>query len=162
MIEKFIANGKKAAPNRFPPNSGKESKGAVMKSTLFFRIIFATLVLALTTSAFAASDSHKSSFEISAATQVNGTTLPAGEYTAQWEGSGPTVQVNIMQGKKVVATAPAQVIALDSKASDTHAEVLNGTNGDRELKALQFAGKKVSLQLGTESAAAQGKTPSTN
>jgi hypothetical protein len=133
-----------------------------MKSTLFSRIIFATLVLAFTTSAFAASDSHKSSFQLSAATQVNGTTLPAGEYTAQWEGAGPTAQVNIMQGKKVVATAPAQVIALDSKASDTQAEVFNGTNGERELKALQFAGKKVSLQLGTESAKAQSKTAPTN
>ena len=133
-----------------------------MKSTLFSRIIFATLVLAFTTSAFAASDSHKSSFQLSAATQVNGTTLPAGEYTAQWEGSGPTAQVNIMQGKKVLATTPAQVIALDSKASDTQAEVFNGTNGERELKALQFAGKKVSLQLGTESAKAQSKTASTN
>ena len=131
-----------------------------MKSTLFSRNIFATLVLAMATSAFAASDSHKSSFEISTATQVNGTTLPAGEYTAQWEGSGPTVQVNIMQGKKVVATAPAQVVTLDSKASDTQAEVLNGTKGERELKALQFAGKKISLQLGTESA--QGKTAPTN
>jgi hypothetical protein len=133
-----------------------------MKSTLFSRIIFATLVLALATSAFAASDSHKSSFEISTATQVNGTTLPAGEYTAQWEGSGPTVQLNIMQGKKVVATAPAQVVTLGSKASDTQAEVLNGTKGERELKALQFAGKKISLQLGTESATAQGKTAPTN
>ena len=133
-----------------------------MKSPLFSRIIFATLALALTTSAFAASDSHKSSFEIGAATQVNGTTLPAGEYTAQWEGSGPAVQVNIMQGKKVVATVPAQVVPLDSKASDTHAEVLNGANGERELKALQFAGTKVSLQLGTESATAQSKAASTN
>lgn len=133
-----------------------------MKSTLFSRIIFTTLVLAFATSAFAASNSHKSSFEISAATQVNGTTLPAGDYTAQWEGSGPAVQVNILQGKKVVATAPAQVVALDSKASDTHAEVLNGTKGERELKALQFAGKKVSLQLGTESAATQNKAASTN
>lgn len=133
-----------------------------MKSPLFSKIIFATLVLALTTSAFAASDSHKSSFEISAATQVNGTTLPAGEYSAQWEGSGPAVQVNIMQGKKVVATVPAQLVPLDSKASDTHAEVLNGANGERELKVLQFGGKKVSLQLETQSANAQGKTPSTN
>ena len=133
-----------------------------MKSTLFSRIIFATLVLAFTTSAFAASDSHKSSFQLSAATQVKGTTLPAGEYTAQWEGAGPTAQVNIMQGKKVVATAPAQVIALDSKASDTQAEVFNGSNGERELKALQFAGKKVPLQLGTESAKVQSKTAPTN
>ena len=133
-----------------------------MKSTLFSRIIFATLVLAVTTSAFAVSDSHKSSFQLSAATQVNGTTLPAGDYTAQWDGSGPTAQVKIMQGKKVLATAPAQVIALDSKSSDTQAEVFNGTNGERELKALQFAGKKVSLQLGTESAKAQSKTAPTN
>jgi hypothetical protein len=133
-----------------------------MKSLSFSRIILATLALALATSAFAASDSHKSNFEIGNATQVNGTTLPAGEYTAQWEGSGPTVQVNILQGKKVVATVPAQVVTLDSKASDTHAEVFNGSNGERELKALQFEGKKFSLQLGTESATAQSKSPSTN
>jgi hypothetical protein len=133
-----------------------------MKSLSFSRIILATLALALATSAFAASDSHKSNFEIGNATQVNGTTLPAGEYTAQWEGSGPTVQVNILQGKKVVATVPAQVVTLDSKASDTHAEVFNGTNGERELKALQFEGKKFSLQLGTESATAQSKSASTN
>jgi len=133
-----------------------------MKSLSFFRIILATLALALATSAFAASDSHKSNFEIGNATQVNGTTLPAGEYTAQWEGSGPTVQVNILQGKKVVATVPAQVVTLDSKASDTHAEVFNGTNGERELKALQFEGKKFSLQLGNESATAQSKSASTN
>jgi hypothetical protein len=133
-----------------------------MKSPLFSRIIFATLVLAFASSAFAASGSHKGSFEIGAPTQVNGTTIPAGEYTAQWEGSGPTVQINILRGKKVVATAPAQVVTLDSKASDTHAEVLNGSKGERELKVLQFAGKKVSLQLGTESANAQSKTASTN
>jgi hypothetical protein len=133
-----------------------------MKSTLFSRIIFATLVLAFATSAFAASDTHKSSFEISAATQVNGTTIPAGEYTAKWEGSGPTVQLSIMQGRKVVATAPAQVVSLDRAASDTQAEVRNGSNGERELTALQFAGKKVSLQLGAESATAATKAASTN
>jgi hypothetical protein len=62
----------------------------------------------------------------------------------------------------VVASAPAQVVTLDSKASDTHAEVFNATNGERELKVLQFAGKKVSLQLGTESATAQTKAAPTN
>jgi hypothetical protein len=130
-----------------------------MKFSLFSRIIFATLAVVFTTSAFAA-DAQKASFEISAATQVNGTTLPAGEYTAQWEGSGPTVQVNILQGKKVVATAPAQLVALDRKASDTQAEVFNGSKGERELKVLQFAGKKVSLQLETQSA--ESKNPPRN
>jgi len=134
-----------------------------MKSSLFSKLMFATLALALTTSAIAASsDSHKSNFEISAATQVNGTELPAGDYTAKWEGSGPTVQVSIMQGKKVVATVPAQVVALDRPASNTQAEIKSNSNGDRELTSLQFSGKKFSLELGTESAKAQSKSPSTN
>jgi hypothetical protein len=133
-----------------------------MKSLSYSRTVVATLALAIATSAFAASDSHKSDFEIGKAAQVNGTTIPAGEYTAQWEGSGPTVQVSILQGKKVVATVPAQVITLDSKATDTHAEVLNGTNGQRELKVLQFAGKKSSLQLETQSAQTETKKDSTN
>jgi ABC-type enterochelin transport system substrate-binding protein len=134
-----------------------------MKSTLFSsRMILATLVFALATSAFAASDSHKSNFDILAATQVNGTTIPAGEYTAKWEGSGPTVQVSIMQGRKVVATVPAQIVTLDRAASDTRAELKNGSNGERELTGLRFAGKKVSLELGTESAKAEIKASSSN
>ena len=134
-----------------------------MKSSLFFKLMFATLALALTTSAFAASaDSHKSNFEISAATQVNGTELPAGNYTAKWEGSGPNVQVSIMQGKKVVATVPAEVVALDRAASNTEAEIKSNSNGDRELTSLKFSGKKFSLELGTESARAQSKSASTN
>jgi hypothetical protein len=130
-----------------------------MKSSLFSKVMFATLALALTTSVFAASgDSHKSNFEISAAAQLNGTELPAGDYTAKWEGSGPTVQVSIMQGKKVVATVPAEVVALDRPASNTQAEI----NGDRELTSLQFSGKKFSLALGTEYAKAQSKSAPTN
>ena len=133
-----------------------------MKSSLFSKIIFAALALALTASAFAANDSHKSNFEISAPTQVNGTQLAAGEYTAKWEGSGPTVQVSILQGRKVIATVPAQVVALTEPAAQTQAEVKSNSSGDRELTSLQFSGKKYSLDLGSESAKAQSKTESTN
>jgi hypothetical protein len=133
-----------------------------MKSSLFSKIIFATLAFTLTTGAFAASNSHKSNFEISTPAQINGTQIPAGEYTAKWEGSGPTVQVSLMKGKKVLATVPAQVIQLDKAAGDTQAELKSGSKGDRELTSLQFAGKKFSLQLGTETAKAQTKSDSTN
>jgi hypothetical protein len=133
-----------------------------MKSRLFFKIIFATLALALTTAAFAANDVHKSSFQISAPTQVNGKEIPAGEYTAKWEGTGPSVQVSIMKGKDVLATVPAQVVTLSEPARDSHAEIKNSSNGDRELTGLQFSGKKYSLELGTESAKAQTRTDSAN
>jgi hypothetical protein len=132
-----------------------------MKSSLFSKVIFATLVLTLTAGAFAA-DAHKSSFEISAPTQVNGTQIPAGEYTAKWEGPGPSVQVSIIQGRKVLATVPAQIVALSQRAADSQAEIKNNSNGDRQLISLQFAGKKFSLELGTESAKAQTKTDSAN
>lgn len=133
-----------------------------MKSSLFSRMITALLALMLAGSAFAANGSYKENFQISAATQVNGKELPAGDYEARWDGSGPSVQVNITQGKKVVATVPAQVVNLDRASYSSEAEIKNGSNGDRELTALRFSGKKYALDLGSESAKSQGKTDSAN
>ena len=132
-----------------------------MKSSFYSRILFAALALTLATSAFAGSDSHKSNFQIFTPAQVNGTEIPAGDYTAKWEGSGPTVQLSITQGKKVLVTVPAQVVALSQPAADTQAETTNA-NGGRKLTSLQFAGKKFALQLGGESAGMTTKTDSVN
>jgi len=132
-----------------------------MKSSLFSKIILATLSLALTLSAFAAGDTHKSSFEISQPAQVNGTQIPAGEYTAKWEGSGPAVQVSIMKGSKVLATVPAQVVALSERANTTQAELVKNANGDAQLSTLKFSGKKYSLAIGAQSATGE-KADSTN
>jgi hypothetical protein len=133
-----------------------------MKFSLFSKIVIVSLALMLAGSAFAANGSHKDTFQILAPTQVNGTQLPAGDYEARWEGSGPTVQVSITQGKKVVATVPAQLVDLNQVARDTAAEIKSNANGDRELTALRFSGKKYSLELGTESANAQSKAASAN
>jgi hypothetical protein len=133
-----------------------------MKSSLFSKIIIASLALMLAGSAFAANGSHKDSFQISSPTQVNGTQLPAGDYQARWEGSGPTVQVSITQGKKVIATVPAQLVDLNAVPRYSTAEIKSNANGDRELTVLRFSGKKYSLELGTESANAQSKSASTN
>jgi hypothetical protein len=133
-----------------------------MKSSPFLKMIPALLALMLAGSAFAANGSHKESFQISAPTQVNGKQLPAGDYEVRWEGSGPSVTVNITQGKKVIATVPAQLVDLEKPAYDSESEVTNNANGDRELTTLRFSGKKYSLELGSESAKSQGKTDSTN
>lgn len=130
-----------------------------MKFSLFSKIVIASLALMLAGSAFAA---NKDSFQISAPTQLNGTQLSAGDYQARWDGSGPTVQVTITQGKKVIATVPAQLVALNEVSRDTSAEIKNNANGDRELTSLRFYGKKYALQLGSESANADGKSASTN
>jgi len=114
------------------------------------------LTLALATSAFAANDTHKGNFQISSPTQVNGKQLPPGDYVAKWEGSGPTVQVDIVRNGKVLTTVPAQLVNLDQKASDDAAEVQNGANGSRELSVLRFSGKKYSLELSGQSQAKMG------
>ena len=133
-----------------------------MKSSLFSKLITASLALMFVVSAFAAGGSHKENFQISSPTQVNGKELPAGDYQAKWEGSGPSVQVSIVQGKKVIATVPAHLVDLDRPAYDSETETKNNSNGDRELTTLRFSGKKYALELGAESAKAQSKPNSDN
>lgn len=109
--------------------------------------------LALVSAAFAA---NKGNFQISDPVQVNGTTLPAGDYVAKWDGSGPTVQVSITRNGKTVTTVAAKLVHLDQKAPEDATEVQNLGGGRRELTTVQFSGKKYSLQLGgaaTEAAA---------
>ena len=107
-------------------------------------LIVLFFALGLVTAAFAA---NKGNFQISDPVQVNGTTLPAGDYVAKWDGSGPTVQVSITRNGKTVATVPAKLVQLDQKASQDAAEIQNLAGGRRELTTLQFSGKKYSLQL---------------
>jgi hypothetical protein len=115
-----------------------------MKSQSLKLTIF-SLVLVLAAAAFAA-DGGKGSFQISAPAQVNGTTLPAGDYVAKWTGSGPNVQVSITRDGKTVATVPGKVVQLSQKASTDSAE-LQLRGGTRELTGLQFSGKSYSLEL---------------
>ncbi len=117
-----------------------------MKSSLSGKAMILFLAVAAVTSAFAA-DGGKGNFQISAPVQVNGTTIPAGDYVAKWSGSGPTVQVNIVKNGKTLATVPAKLVQSEKKASDDSAEIQNGAAGKRELTALHFSGKKYSIEL---------------
>jgi hypothetical protein len=116
-----------------------------MQSTKSLKAMLLLFALALSTAAFAG---EKGNFQISEAVQVNGTTLPAGDYVAKWDGSGPTVQVSISRNGRTVTTVPAKLVQLDEKASQDAAEIQNHAGGRRELTSLQFSGKKYSLQLG--------------
>ena len=122
-----------------------------MKSLVSMKVLSLFLLLAFAASAFAA-DAGKGNFQISDPVQVNGTTLPPGDYTAKWEGNGPDVQLSIVRSGKTVATVPAKLVQLERKGSYDAAEYQTGASGKRELTALHFSGKKYSLQLGSTSA----------
>jgi hypothetical protein len=115
-----------------------------MKS-LRFSVMFLALVL-LPAALFAGTDNHKGSFSISSSVQVAGKQLSPGDYTAKWEGSGPTTQVNIIQSGKVVATVPARVQTLDQKP-DQDGVALKTINGVKTMTSIQFQGKSYSLEF---------------
>jgi hypothetical protein len=127
-----------------------------MKFQSYFKIMIAVVVLAMTTAAFAGNNAHKNSFQIFEPAQVNGTQLPAGNYVAKWEGTGPNVQVSIVRNGKTVATVPATLVQSAQKAESDAAE-LDNKSGTRELNAIHFSGKTYSLQFSGESTQARAK-----
>lgn len=129
-----------------------------MKLSSNSKIITLTFAVLLATSAFAASDAHKANLQVFDAVQVNGKQLSAGEYQLKWEGNGPDVQLNIMKGKKVVATTQAKVVDLEQKSNGDAAIVSNNTDGSRSLNQIRFGGKKFALSLNGETSQAEMKS----
>jgi hypothetical protein len=123
-----------------------------MKSSKLSKGLLLGLALLLATSAFAA---NKGSLQVSDPVTVSGKQLAPGEYTVKWEGNGPNVELNILQGKKVVATMPARLIDLNRSADGNSAVVRKNDDGSRTLAEIRFAGKKYALALGNESAKAE-------
>jgi hypothetical protein len=56
---------------------------------------------------------NRGSLYVPSPTMAAETQLPAGEYTVQWEGDGPDVELKIKRHNRVKATVPAKLIPLD-------------------------------------------------
>lgn len=106
------------------------------------------LTLLLATSLFAAN--NKGSLQTMSDVTVSGKTLPAGQYSLQWEGTGSNVQVNILKGKTVVASTPAHLVDLSQSSSSDSAVIRNNDDGSKSLAEVRFSGKKYALQIGGE------------
>jgi hypothetical protein len=120
-----------------------------MKFATISKSLVLTLALLLASSAFAAT--AKGDLHLLSTANVNGTTLKAGDYKLQWEGTGPNVDLSIMQGKKVVAKVPAKLVDLTSPAGNTAAEVRHNDDGSTTLAGARFEGKKYALEIGESS-----------
>jgi hypothetical protein len=129
-----------------------------MKLSLNSKLVSLAIALVLATSAFAASETHKGTLQVFDPVQVNGKQIPAGEYQLKWEGSGSDVQLNIMKGSKVLATAPAKLVDLEQKASGDSAVVYKSADGTRQLNQIRFGGKKYALSLNGETSQAEMKS----
>ena len=103
------------------------------------------LAVLLASSAFA---SNKGSLQVREQLEVNGQQLAPGVYQLRWDGTGSSVEVSFIQGKKEVAKAWAKVVALD-KTNDTDSVVVDHEGGKATVSELRFAGKKYALALGS-------------
>jgi len=116
------------------------------------------LTILLATSLFASS--NKGSLQTLSEVTVSGKTLPAGDYSLNWQGSGSNVQLNILKGKKVVATTPARLVDLSQAPASDAAIIKSNTDGSRSLQEVRFGGKKYALQIGEEAGSSEGTTAS--
>jgi len=80
-----------------------------------FSALLSLILLFIPLTAFAANKSSQK-VTFSRDVTINGTQLQAGTYSVQWDGTG-NVTATILQGKKVVATAPA-VVTLNASHYD--------------------------------------------
>jgi hypothetical protein len=116
-----------------------------MKFATVSKSVVLGLALMLAASAWAAT---KANLQLSNPVTVNGTTLKPGDYKIQWEGSGPNIELSILQGKNVVAKVPAHVVELQSAASNDAAVTRTNDKGPNSLTGVRFQGKKIAVELG--------------
>jgi len=123
-----------------------------MKFATVSKIMIMGLALLLASSAFAA---NKASLTLLNPATVNGTKLKAGDYKLEWDGTGPEVQVSIIQGRTVLAKVPAKVVDLQAPAPDNAAILNRSDSGSNTLAGARFQGKKYALQIGESGDAMQ-------
>ena len=115
-----------------------------MKFATVSKSLLMGLALLLASSAFAGT---KGSLQLNNPTLVNGTALKPGDYKVQWEGSGPNVELSIMQGKNVLAKVPAHLVDLQSPSTSDAAVTRKNDSGPNSLAGVRFQGKKFAIEL---------------
>lgn len=130
-----------------------------MKLLVISKKVLPGLALLVATTAFAA---NKASLELSDPVSVSGHQLAAGQYQLKWDGTGSNVELNIVSKGKVVATVPARVVELTRPDRDDRYRMVKNDDGTTSLTEIHFSGKKYSLALGEDSAAAASTPKDSN
>ena|SRR5579884_2750843 len=109
-------------------------------------ITAATVVFSL--GAFA-KDFHSGKFELTQPARIGSTLLPAGHYTAEWNGSNHAVSVDVLSHGKTVATAQGHIKELPTKSPynavstrtrNDHSQQVDEIDFDNHSEALVLAG----------------------
>ena len=94
-----------------------------------------------------AGDANKGKLHLHDKTIVDGKPLNPGNYTVEWTGAGPTVQVTLLQGKQTVATFPAQLAEQPRPNHDDAYGSAPESDGSKRLTVIYISGKRTALEL---------------
>ncbi len=128
-------------------NTKSISKGLLLATSLFF--------------ASAAFAGEKTSVKFYEDVKLNGKTIAQGRYDVELKGTGAQAQLSIRQGKETITTVPATINPTKVAQASTGYSTAQAQDGTKTLTAVVFAGKKFTIQLGQEEAAAPGKATET-
>jgi len=116
----------------------------------------ALLVFAVTLSISAFAGSKTETLTLFHDAQLNGTTIPAGEYTVKYDANGSTCLVKVMKGGKTVATANGELKQLADKPR--HDQVQLGDNGGVPVvNEMDFSDSKTAITFSQNAETASGK-----
>jgi len=87
--------------------------------------------------------------------QLNGKTLPAGEYTVKCETSGSTAQVKFLKGTKEVASASGQVKQL-ANPPEWNQVVTQDGNGSSSISEIDFSHNKTGVVFDNSTMSSMG------
>jgi len=102
-----------------------------------------------------AGETNKTTLRLSEKITVEGKALEPGDYKVTWEGSGPTVQVTIQQGKATVASFQAHVTEQPTRNPGDAYGSSSEPDGSHALTAIYPGGKRVALELNQKEAGQQ-------
>ncbi|MGC2889843.1 MAG: hypothetical protein WB627_12300 [Candidatus Acidiferrum sp.] len=129
-----------------------------MKASNVLTVLLGSSLL-LSASAFAG-NTNKKSIHLTDSVIVQGKQLKPGTYSVEWNGTGPDVEVNIVKGRKTVATVAARVVAVNEPNKQDGYTSLTGKDGAQSVTQFFFRGETFDLEFGQVSGA--NATPGAN
>jgi hypothetical protein len=112
------------------------NKSSFMKVSKLLAILFGGALL-LSSSAFAR-EANKSALHLSEKVTPQGKSINSGDYTVEWSGSGPAVQVTILQGKQTMATLSGRLTDQATSNPENAYGAHEGSDGSRSLTAIYY------------------------
>jgi hypothetical protein len=100
--------------------------------------------------ALLAAPKNSANITFTEAVTINGASVPPGDYHVVWQGTGPSVEATILQGKNVLATAPATLVNAKS-GYDGAVETSDGSDNSKVLEAIDWSNQSLRFGPGNAS-----------